>query len=43
MVGFTRSHPKGLADLLNYAALVDEGICWFAEHGSQTLRLEVTV
>src|SRR5207244_7657637 len=27
MFGFTRSHPKGLADLLNYAALVDEGIC----------------
>ena len=27
MYGFTRSHPKGLADLLNYAALVDEGIC----------------
>jgi ABC-type polysaccharide/polyol phosphate transport system ATPase subunit len=23
--------------------LVDEGICWFAEHGSQTLRLEVSV
>src|SRR6185369_10479815 len=22
-----RAHPKGLADLLNYAALVDEGIC----------------
>src|SRR5438477_9880459 len=27
MFGLTRSHPKGLADLLNYAALVDEGIC----------------
>src|SRR5438874_3068387 len=27
MLRFTRSHPKGLADLLNYAALVDEGIC----------------
>jgi hypothetical protein len=23
--------------------LVDEGICWFAEHGSQTLRLEIAV
>jgi ABC-type polysaccharide/polyol phosphate transport system ATPase subunit len=23
--------------------LVDEGICWFVEHGSQTLRLEITV
>jgi ABC-type polysaccharide/polyol phosphate transport system ATPase subunit len=23
--------------------LVDEGICWFAEHGSETLRIEVTV
>lgn len=22
-----RAHPKGLADLLNYAALVDEGVC----------------
>src|SRR5438445_7794500 len=27
MFGFARAHPKGLADLLNYAALVDEGIC----------------
>src|SRR5947199_4869228 len=27
MLRFTRSHPKGLGDLLNYAALVDEGIC----------------
>src|SRR5213592_1858738 len=27
MLGFTRSHPKGLADLLNYAALADQGIC----------------
>src|SRR5256712_5739750 len=27
MFGFTRSLLKGLADLLNYAALVDEGIC----------------
>ena len=27
MYGFTRSPSKGLADLLNYAALVDEGIC----------------
>src|SRR5207247_8894069 len=27
MFGLTRSHPKGLADLLNYAALVDEGTC----------------
>lgn len=23
--------------------LVDEGICWFVEHGSQTLRLEITI
>ena len=27
MFGFRHSHPKGLADLLNYAALVDEGTC----------------
>src|SRR3989442_15080008 len=27
MFGLTRSLPKGLADLLNYAALADEGIC----------------
>jgi type IV secretion/conjugal transfer VirB4 family ATPase len=27
MLGLTRAHPKGLADLLNYAALIDEGIC----------------
>jgi len=27
MLGLRRSEPKGLGDLLNYAALVDEGIC----------------
>src|SRR5437773_10219177 len=27
MLRFTRSHPKGLADILNCAALVGEGIC----------------
>src|SRR3989440_2468510 len=27
MLTLTRSHPKGLGDLLQYAALVDDGVC----------------
>ena len=26
MLGLGRTHPRGLADLLNYAALVDDGV-----------------
>src|SRR5438132_12311418 len=33
MLRLRSSHPKGVADLLNYAALVDEGLC-LLEYGA---------
>ncbi|MCI0372317.1 MAG: hypothetical protein L0214_13330, partial [candidate division NC10 bacterium] len=33
MQTLTRAHPKGLADLLNYAALVAEGVCLLKDGG----------